>query len=293
LSGVSTQLSAWFSRTAQFGTISVSRIFASVLTVACSLGFYFVIPGAAGLVVSYTFGTLVTCGYLMFRFAQFHSITPLSFGEMSMLVGRHRNFPLYTMPTELIGNFAQQLPLFIFTSFSGAQSAGLFSRSRQILGLPITYIGSSVAEVYRQKASDLFRTNPAGLRPLFFKTIGSLTAISVIPFMVGVVYSPQLFAWLFGEPWRQAGVFTQYLAIMYFFKFVISPVTFNFMLAGRQREDLVLHVLILLTTSLALFLGLKLKSEGAGLILYAFVYSFMYIVYGARSFQLSPKALRE
>lgn len=289
-SGANIQLSAWFNRTGQFKVISTSRVTTSVVTILFSLVLSFFIVGPGGLVISYLVGNLISFSMLVYSHKRTHIFYFIPLTELKSVLHVHRNFPLYTLPTELISNFAQQLPMFIFSMYSGVQSVGWFSRSRQILGLPINYISSSISEVYKQKASEAYRNNPAALRPLFLKTLGYLFVFSIIPFLVIGLLSPPLFAFFFGENWRQAGVFTQCLALMYFFKFVISPLTFNFYLFGKQRIDLILHILIIILTTGALYLGFFIyHSDLSALILFSIFYAFMYLIYGIMSYQFVPK----
>lgn len=287
-SGANVQLSAWFNRCGQFKTISTSRVVTSVVTIFFSLALSFMMVGPGGLVVSYFLGTLSSFTVLAFFFTRNYPVRSIATSDVKAVLREYRNFPLYTLPTEVISNFAQQLPLYIFSMYSGTQSVGWFSRSRQMLALPINYISAAVSEVYRQRASDAFRNNPAQLRPLFLKTLAYLFLSSLVPFLLIALFSPTLFAFFFGENWRQAGVYTQCLVAMYFFKFVISPLTYNFYLVNRQRLDLILHVVIIIVTSASLFVGFYVfKSDVFPLVLFSASYSLMYIIYGLLSFKYS------
>jgi O-antigen/teichoic acid export membrane protein len=287
-SGANVQLSAWFNRSGQFKTISTSRVVTSVVTIFFSVVLSFFLTGPGGLVISYFLGTLSSFFILAVFFTRGHAFHMSSIAEMKTVVSEHRNFPMYTLPTEVISNFAQQLPLYIFSMYSGVQSVGWFSRSRQMLALPINYISGAVSEVYKHRASEAFRNNPAALRPLFLKTFGYLFLASLVPFLLIGFFSPILFAFFFGENWRQSGVFTQSLVGMYFFKFVISPLTYNFYLVNQQRLDFILHILIIIVTSAGLFVGFYFfKSDVFALILFSVSYSFMYLIYGFLSFRFS------
>jgi O-antigen/teichoic acid export membrane protein len=192
------------------------------------------------------------------------------------------------MPTEVISNFSQQLPLYIFSVFSGAQTVGLFNRSRQILALPLNFVSSSIAEVYKQKSSELFRNNPGELRRLFLKTITYLAAVSIIPFLIIALFSPALFEIAFGASWRDAGVYAQCLVLMYFLRFVVSPTTFNFYLVGKQKLDFVLHIVVSLITSAAIYTGFELFNEEIpALLFFSSAYSVVYIVYGFLSYRFT------
>lgn len=288
LTGINIQFSAWFNRLGKFKILTSSRILISIITIGVSLGLSFLMKGAGGLILAYLLGNLAGFILMTVVFLQKQSFQAISLKEGLSILREHRNFPIYTMPTELISNFAQQFPLYIFSMYSGVQSVGLFTRSRQILALPINYISVSVSEVYKQKASEAFRNNAPTLRPLFIKTISYLFFLSIIPFLIIAIFSPSLFAFFFGESWRQAGVFSQCLVLMYFFKFVISPLTFNFYLFGKQRLDFVLHLLIILFAIAGMFVGFyHFKSDVYALVLFSIAYSFMYLIYGLLSYRFT------
>jgi len=286
LSGMNVQLSSWFLRSGNFKVITKSRVSASVVSILVSLSIVLIYPGPAGLVISYFAGTAANTVVLLWFFENKPQVFRVQSWQCHVKnISTYNQFPVYTLPTELISNFVQQLPIYIFSFYSGVQSVGWFSRSRQMLGLPITYFSSSISEVYKQRASDAFRNNPAHLKPLFLKTFRSLALVAIIPFLVITVFSPDIFALVFGENWRQAGVFTQVLAVMYFFKLVISPLTYNFYLFSKQRLDFLLHILIIIITSAGLFIGFFFfDSAIKALLFFSIAYSIVYVIYGFYSY---------
>lgn len=279
-----TQFQAWFVRTGNFDVVTKSRITTAIATVGLSLLFTVFWRNEIGLIASYILGSAIGWVQVRYHFGRQHALPGITWANFRVYLSRYKNFALYTTPTEFISNFAQQLPLYILSVYGGAQSVGWFSRCRQILGMPIAYISASIAEVYRQKASEYHRTNPAGLPALFTKTMISLASVGVLPFLVLIVAGPFLFELAFGAAWRQAGVYSQYLGVMYFLRFVFSPLAFNFYLVGRQRLDLILQVVFMGISSVGLVAGFFFFDSSTGaIILFAISFSVMYLVYGIMS----------
>lgn len=287
-SAINVQFSSWFTRIDRFLVISKTRVLTSISTVLLSFLFYFTKIGAGALILSYSIGQgiafLVFLSAFIFNY-QFHY---LSLSEIRILLKDNRNFALYTAPTELINNFSQQLPIYLFSLYAGVQSVGWFSRSRQILALPISYLSNSISEIYKQKFSEIFRTEPLKMRPYFIKAVLYLFALSCVPFMIVAIFAPDLFAFFFGEPWRMAGVYARIMVVMYFFKFVVSPTTFNFYLAGKQRLDFLLHLLLIFLTFASLLVGLYVyHDDQLGLLLFSVSYASVYLIYGFFSYRFA------
>jgi O-antigen/teichoic acid export membrane protein len=88
----------------------------------------------------------------------------------------------------------------------------------------------------------------------------------------------------FGEPWRQAGVIAIWLMPMFALRFVASPLSYVFYIAGKQQVDLVWQCALLAMT-LASFM---LTSSFEGYVkLYAAGYSLLYVIYALLSYHYS------
>ena len=115
--------------------------------------------------------------------------------------------------------------------------------SNRILGLPIGLISNSIGEVFKQRAASDY--NEFGTcRPIFIKTFKALLISSIVPFTILILFGADIFAFAFGEQWRGAGEYSQILGVMFFFRFTVSPLTYVFYIANKQRLDLLLHLLL-------------------------------------------------
>lgn len=291
-SASATQFQTWFVRSGNFDFVTKARITTAIVTVGLSLLFTLFWRNEIGLLASYLLGSAIGWVQLQYYFRKQQVVPSISWKQFCIYVSRYKNFVLYSTPTEFVSNFAQQLPLYILSIYGGAQSVGWFTRCRQILGIPISYISASIAEVYRQKASEYYRVNPQGLPALFSKTMKSLAALGFLPFLVLIISGPFLFELAFGNAWRQAGVYSQYLGVMYFLRFVFSPLAFNFYLVGKQSLDLFLQIIFTLISSLGLFAGFYFfDAEVVSILFFSTGFSLMYVVYGYFSKQIISKSI--
>jgi O-antigen/teichoic acid export membrane protein len=108
-----------------------------------------------------------------------------------------------------------------------------------------------------------------------------------------IVAAPAAFPWLFGERWALAGDLVQILALVYFVRLVVSPLSYNYYIAGRNLEDLSIQFVNFVSTisifGLAASTGLDLRSA---LTAYALAMLLIYAIYGVRSMCFARRSNR-
>ena len=74
------------------------------------------------------------------------------------------------------------------------------------------------------------------------RTLAATTLLALVPYALGIMLAPVLFAWLFGEVWRQAGLLAQILMVGSFVSFVITPIDKAAVIFQRTRYIFLWHV---------------------------------------------------
>ncbi len=121
--------------------------------------------------------------------------------------------------------------IYFFNSFI----VGSFSYALRILQSPMNLLGSAMAQIFFQQASEL-RNNGKSLKEIVRNTMIK-SAITGLPiFATIILFGPQLFAFVFGEPWREAGIYARILSPMLFFDFIRSPVSQVPLIIGKQKR---------------------------------------------------------
>jgi O-antigen/teichoic acid export membrane protein len=100
-----------------------------------------------------------------------------------------------------------------------------------------------VAETYLGIAPDLARTDPSALYSLFNRTAARLLLVGLVPAVVLIAAGPQLFSFVFGPDWVQAGVYARYLAPGLLVQLVTSPLAATTTILERQGLQLLVDVL--------------------------------------------------
>lgn len=136
-------------------------------------------------------------------------------------------------------------------------------------------IAASVLEVFKRQAAHEFASR-GNCRGIYRSTFKALLLLALGPSLVFLLYSPQLFAWVFGPEWRPAGDLARVLAPLCFFNFIASPLSYVFFVAGKQRMELGWQVVLLVMTVIVFAAPLPLYQTLAG---YSIGRCLLYVVY--------------
>jgi O-antigen/teichoic acid export membrane protein len=196
---------------------------------------------------------------------------------------KYAKFPLFLVPSGLLNVISGNMPTIILTSAFGLSYVGFYNLVQKTLSGPSAFIGNSFAEVFRQQASDDIKTHGT-CRPLFSKTVMKLTLISIIPFSILMIYTPQVFEIIFGKDWRIAGEMAQILVPMFFIRFVTMPVAPIILLRDRAEIDFFWQLTFL---GLSLIGFLFTDTINYMMVYFSVSYSFMYLLSLLINFKLA------
>lgn len=141
-------------------------------------------------------------------------------GRWRTLAWRHKDFPLLNTPHAFASAAQDTLALLLITAWAGDVATGLWALALRYLKAPATLIGSAVSSaLYPQLTQADRAAGQAQLR----RTIGSLLMLALPLAALLMLSGPELFAWAFGEPWREAGLLARALTPYLALHFVASP----------------------------------------------------------------------
>ena len=294
LNGVNYILLIWANRIKNYKNLAFNRIIQALLTVLIQITIGILIKNETGLMVGLLSGQLLSAFLLSLEFyfkRKIFYIGRPKFGHFKGIAIKYKDLVLYSTPSEFINNFINQTPIFLLQKFGGTSYVGNFTFTQRFLGLPQLFLSSAIVDVFKQKASEAYN-RIGNCKAIFLKTFKVLTGLAIVPFLISLFFAPQIFAFVFGNKWAEAGVFAQFLSVMFFFRFIVSPLSYVYFIAGKMKEDFLLHILFLAVTSLAFYVGNSIFEDKKYLILlYSFAYSGVYIIYLIRSYFFSKQRL--
>lgn len=137
---------------------------------------------------------------------------------------RFSRFPMVRLWSRLLLAFYPKIPVFFIAARFGLDVVGYFGMALGMASLPLTLIGHAVSQVYFAEIARIGKTQPAAIRRTAVSIMKKMFMVGAIPTSVIVIAGPWLFGFVFGEPWREAGVYARIICIPVFFRFVASPI---------------------------------------------------------------------
>jgi O-antigen/teichoic acid export membrane protein len=212
--------------------IASGRVIQNSSNVAASLVLGWGKVGVNGML----FGHIVGLWYVALYFWYKTKLNIRSFDllEVLALAKRYVHYPLYSAPAALLDVASMYACIFILGRFYSNEILGQFSLTHRLLLVPMVFVGAAVAQTFFQRAAEYYRQGES-LRLLLVTTSKKMLIYSLPLFALLVVLAPELFAWIFGSGWREAGEYARWVALAYWVRLGVSPVSTIFMVVHKVK----------------------------------------------------------
>jgi O-antigen/teichoic acid export membrane protein len=168
----------------------------------------------------------------------------------------------------LINNFSGALPVFIFSSFFSTAIAGTYTFGYMILYRPISLLASSFYQVLFQRFVEK-QHREVSLLPEVSLFVKRTIQVLLIPFVVMGIFAPQIFGFLFGENWTEAGRYAQIILPWIFMVSLVMPLSFIPDLYRKQRVAMIIDGFKLAGRMAGLLIGVAMENVYLALALYS------------------------
>jgi O-antigen/teichoic acid export membrane protein len=160
-------------------------------------------------------------------------------GRLPAVAARYRRFPLLSAGSALLNTAGLQLPPVLLLATYGPEVAGFYAFAVRIVSVPLQLVGTSVSQVFTGQAASVARENVDAVMDLYRTTAWRLALVALPIAAVLLLFGPGLFAFVFSEAWRTAGVFGRALAPMLLLQMVASPLSQTLNVLERQDLQLI------------------------------------------------------
>jgi O-antigen/teichoic acid export membrane protein len=254
--GTLQSLTSWLTRRERFGLLSATRLIQSLVTAASSIALGHLTSAPWGLALGAALGQ--ASGALVALIGAWTSLASAwrkrGIAPVASTLRQHLDYPRVNAPHALLDGIRESGFQGIFALMFGPAVNGLYSLSVRVLRVPASFVAGSIGQVlFGQLARDARERLDS--RALLWRAVGTVGAVSVIPFAVVLFLGPTLFATVFGEPWREAGRYAQVMAPSLWLGLAISPVATLPLVTGRLRTAFLAAVADLGIRGLALGVG--------------------------------------
>lgn len=163
----------------------------------------------------------------------------------------YRQFPLVLLPSQLLDSAVAFIQSGGLAYFFGPAGLGIYFLMRRTLDLPVAFAFRSLSDVFYARQAHDARVAPERVRPFFVRSALLLAAVGFLAGIPFMLVSPALFAFVFGDEWRQAGVLAAIMAPASIMNLAVAPVARVFALTTRPHLRFCFSAVNLLGTILA------------------------------------------
>lgn len=256
ITGLNVSLQSWCVRIKAFKHTSASQVIRSVSSNGMQIGFGFLQTGPIGLIISSVIADFLASINLFRVFlSDFkQSFANIKLSRLQELSKEYIDFPMYSASQNVINALSSGLPVLLLTHFFGIAVAGAYAFGLRLLATPMGLVTRALRQVLFQKASEI-QHQGGSLLSLYFKVTLGLFSLGIIPTIILFVWSPQIFAFIFGSQWYEAGVYARWLILWMLFVFCNVPAVLFARLIRIQKTVFYYDLILLFARSAALCIG--------------------------------------
>jgi O-antigen/teichoic acid export membrane protein len=246
----------WMNHNREYRLLAISKVLSSAGNNLTTLLFGVVGIGVFGLWFGNFLGVLLTIILfsVMLMLKNRADLQLLSLKPLNELARRYRHLPLANTPQVVVDMAQVYGPIYLLSIFFSNTVLGFYSMSMRLLQAPMWLIGSSIGQIFYKDAAEYYLQNGNLKRPIV-RTIGIALIIALPVMLVLLTAGPWVMSVVFGQQWREAGVYARILAPWMFFDFIRSTIYSALMVTGRIKSMLAFSLAGAALMIIPLFIG--------------------------------------
>ena len=197
-----------------------------------------------------------------------------------------KRFVMYQMPTNVISQVKNQLPVILIEGFFGTKMLGYYSVSVKILNIPITLLANALGRVFFQTISDMARKGQE-IGQFAYRNIIKAMKVAIVPMIFLVAFGDVVVIILFGRDYEMAGAMLQIVSFQNFFTFLMMSSQGITVTLDKQSYAMISCIMQSIGFVIGLGLGAYVfDSVYVGLFLMSVLYVVIQIVYFCALFKV-------
>jgi O-antigen/teichoic acid export membrane protein len=261
-------------RDKRFSIIARSKLFQSGSVIFLQILLSSITAG--GLLVGHVLGQALAT-IMLARFARSKKWGVVGYKKVIAVSKRYRHFPIYGAGAGLLNSAGLHLPAIFFASFFGLAEAGIYALAHRVLASPISMIGQAVAQVFLSEAPERYRTG--SLSELVSALNTYLLMLGLPVGVILIVAGREVFSFIFGPSWGEAGEIAQWLALWLVVALSTSPISMVFNVAEQQRRGLIMQAVLLVLRITGISVGVYCDQFGVAVAAFSIGGYIGYILY--------------
>ncbi len=221
-------------RSKNYKLIAKSRVINSVINVILSTSFGLFKCLHVGMILATLVGQ--TMGNSLFKYPFFYQKINKSYLlSLKPTIIKYKHFLQFNTLQALSDMFMINAMYYMLPFFYSSSLMGLYALAIRILQAPISLIGSSLAQVFYQQATQYYNDNKP-LNGLIKSTLYKAAIVALPIPIILILFGPSLFSLVFGERWEAAGNLARILSPWIYFDFIRSTISQIPLILNKQKE---------------------------------------------------------
>ncbi|MCQ2188480.1 MAG: oligosaccharide flippase family protein [Paludibacteraceae bacterium] len=246
-----------YNREKEFGKIARFQMVQSLSNSALKLIFGLFSFGGLALVDASVIGPIIASSLMIKKIISIvDGFRTIPIPDAIAYLKKYRDFPLFSMPKNLVCHLSNGLPVLILTPAFGATEVGYFALAITIGYLPLSMIASSIYQVMLRDVSE--RLNQG--QPIF-PLVHKFCIFSSVILLFGCwclnYILPSLTEFLFGDGWRTTGEILRILLPWFATNFMAASLVFVPETLLKLKGNLIIELTFIVLRVLILLLGVS------------------------------------
>lgn len=233
----------------QFNSIGIAKILSAMGTVISQILLFK--SGLNGLIIGAFIGYISSFIFLYLKVKNYITFTKIEFS----LCKKYIKFPKYDLLASLLNALSNQLPNLLLSKLTTPNTLGNYSLMSRNLMTPLGLLINSISLVLKRELLIAKKENI--INSMFYKITIALLLMGFPPSLILYLYGVDIFVFVFGSNWENAGLYAQYFAPLILIKLIVSPLSYTLYIYEKQRIDMYMQSVYLLCTSFSLFMLFK------------------------------------
>lgn len=272
-------LNFWSLRIKTFKSNAYSRIGNATINNGLALGLGITVKGSFGLMMGYFFAQVTSLVILSRTVVKNRRkfLDQVSWEKMKQNAFRYRNFPKINASHALVGSFQENGIIFFMKSFFGTSVLGSYSFAYRLLSVPSSLISAAISQALMEKATKSVN-NGETIKPMVLKIYKIVFILGAPLFLTLFLFAPDIFAFVFSEKFREAGVIAQILTPWMFLNFIANSASGIPIIYNRLGIPFLFTCIDISLKILSLFIGWYFKSYHIGFMVMSISCSILLLV---------------
>ena len=233
-------LSMWHVRSESFRILARSKLIQRCIDGMLKIGISYISLQSISLIIAFLVSQcaslVVLSRGLLFSFKN------MKIKEAIFLAKYYFRLVKYRLPSQMLMVIAMQ-SLILFSTFEyGANQTGQLALALLVINLPVSLIGTSIANVYFSSISKIGKKQPLKIKQLTDNLTLKLGLASLFPMFILIFLGEKVFTVIFGEAWERAGEIACVLCYYIVGQLITTPVINVLTIFEKNRLFMMINI---------------------------------------------------